>query len=584
MPSVNRTAVSTSPHGTVGATDDLPTIQRRAWLTAILVGAAALRLFRISWGLPQFIFHDTRMYFVEAAHNAVGAGDWILDFFIHPPLYPYLVAIATWIWAAVTGDDFAVTGNAAQASRATIVIIGRVLTVAMSTGMIGATYLLGRRLLGSRVGLWAAAFVALSPLQILESHRVNVDSPMLLAAVLSAHQAVVALQEKRKNKLLLSFALAALAGATKYTGLYAGTLPIWAALRWPDTSWSRRARLIAAGGLASLAMFSLAMSPVLLAREDFARQVYQLFYIGIFHGAPGQNLTGDSWVFAPYLYLTVVGLPFVLGWAIYAASLAGLVTLSITNRTALALIAAGALPYYILQGNAETAVARYYLPFLPFLAITAAAFVTWIRRTVPRIGTVIAALVVVYSTILACSQVNRIGGVPQATIGKILQRLAVAKRSSGITVRAVDQPKLVIAYPSWAPGRYDALLPYMKSSPNRHLVYLPRILRSPGEAIAPADALREDRRWIETAGVDVIIVTSRWEHLRERKSFFPREEQFYQHLTQGRLGLRPVAHEETTHFTQSWYEWADPTLDTIWTAGIGGYTLYVRDDLLPGLK
>lgn len=576
--------MSTSPHGTVGVTDDLPIIQRRAWLAAILLGAVALRLFRITWGLPHFIFHDTRMHFVEAAHNAVGEGDWILNFFVHPPIYPYLLAITTWIWSAISGDDFATTGGAALASRATIVVIGRVLTVAMSTAMIGATYLLGRRLLGSRVGLWAAAFVALSPLQILESHRVNVDSPMLLAAVLSAHQAVVALQEKRKNKLLLSFALAALAGATKYSGLYAGTLPIWAALRWPDTSWSQRARLIAAGGLASLATFSLAMSPVLLALDEFTRQVYQLFYIGIFHGAPGQNLTGDSWVFAPYLYLTVVGLPVVLGWAIYAASLAGLVTLSLTNRRALALIAAGALPFYILQGNAETTVARYYLPFLPFLAITAAAFVTWLRRTRPQVGTVVAAVVVVYSAILACSQVNRIGSVPQATIGVMLQRLAVAKRSSGITVRAVNQPKLVIAYPSWAPGRYDAIHPYMKSSAHRRLVYLPRTLRSPGEAIDPTDALWEDRRWIESAGIDAIIVTSRWENLRERKSFYPREEQFYQHLSQGRLGLRLVAHEETTHFTQPWYEWADPTLDTVWTAGIGGYKLYVRDDLLPGLK
>ncbi len=548
-----------------------------------MLGAFVPRIVRIGWGLPHYIFNDTRIHFVEAAQNAVGAGDWILDRFVHPPFYPYLLSVVTWIWSTLSGNPIAVTGAEAHADSVTIVLIGRIVTVLMSTLLAGATYLLGRRLLGTRVGLWAAAFIALSPLQIIESHRVNVDAPMLLLAVLSAHQAVVALQDRRTDKLILSFALAAFAGATKYTGLFIGTLPLWVALRWPEASWTRRLRLIVAGGTASAITFSLALSPALLNWETFTRHLYQLFYIGIYHGAPGQNLTGDSWVFAPYLYLTFVGLPFVLGWAIYAAGIAGLLILVATNRGALALIAAGALPFFILQGNAETAVARYYFPLMPFLAITAGAFVVWMRNAMPKIGTVVAAVILLYSATLAASQVNRIGGAPQAAIGALLKKLAVAKRTSGISLRAINQPKLVVAYPYWAPSIYDSLLPYIRRSRTRHLVFFPHMLRHPGDAIDPAQALRDDRRWIESSGIDVVVSTSRWENLRPRKSFFPREEQFYQHLVQGRLGLRPVAEEETTYFTQSWYEWADPTLDTVWTAGIGGYKLYVRDDLLPAL-
>jgi hypothetical protein len=142
---------------------------------------------------------------------------------------------------------------------------------------------------------------------------------------------------------------------------------------------------------------------------------------------------------------------------------------------------------------------------------------------------------------------------------------------------------LIVGYPFWAPSIYDAIFPYIRKGLDRELVYIPPELRFPGDAVEPARALREDREWVDKTGVDAIIVTSRWENIRKRKSFMPREEQFYQHLTEGRLGLRLVADERTSYFTESWYEWADPTLDTIWTAGIGGYKLYVRDDLLPAL-
>lgn len=572
-----------TPGNADGAASELAAAHRRGWLAAICTVGFGLRIFRIDWGLPDFVFNDTRIHFIEVARNAVGSGDWILQRFVHPPFYPYLITIVTWLWATVTGNTVEIIGPDASADRATIVLIGRVITVIASVFLIGATYLLGKRLLGTRAGLWAAAFVALNPLQVIESHRINVDAPMLLLAVLSAHQATVAVQERNRSRLLFSFALAAFSGAVKYTGLFIGTLPIWVALRWPESSWRQRFRTIVAGGLLSLATFTLAMSPVALNWEVFTRQLYQLFYIGIFEGAPGQDLTGGSWVFAPYLYMTIVGLPFMLGWPVFIAGVLGIVVLAFTNRRALSLITAAALPFYVLQGNAETTVARYYLPLMPFLAITGGGFVVWARSRLSGLGTALAAIILLYSAILTFSQANRIGGAPQAAIARRLEQLAAAKRDSGISLRAVRQPKLVVGYPFWAPSIYDAIFPYIRKGPTRELVYIPPELRFPGDAVEPAQALREDRKWVEETGVDAIIVTSRWENIRLRNSFLPREEQFYQHLVGGRLGLRLVADEETSYFTQSWYEWADPTLDTIWTAGIGGYKLYVRDDLLPAL-
>ena len=113
---------------------------------------------------------------------------------------------------------------------------------------------------------------------------------------------------------------------------------------------------------------------------------------------------------------------------------------------------------------------------------------------------------------------------------------------------------------------------------------MPPDYRFDRSAVDDAESLRQNMEWVTRHGVDVVVITSRWENLAARRSFAPREEQFYENLTSGRLGFRQALHEEESYFTRSWYEWADPTLSTIWTAGIGGYKLYVRDGLLPAFE
>jgi len=560
----------------------MPAVPRRLWLAAILLAGAAIRVYRLSWGLPAFVFNDTRIHFTNAAAQAAANGDWILDRFVHPPLYPYLISAITWVWTTLSGTEVQLRGPQGVADLAAITLGARYVTVALAVALIGLVYLVGQRLLGSRAGLWAAAFFAMSPVHVIESHRVNVDTPMLVLAMASAWFAIRAHQERRIRDLWISFALAAAAGATKYTGLFAGTLPIWVALRWP-TSIAGRVRGIATGGAISLVTILLLMSPVALNWSQFVIDLAPLFFIGMFRGAPGQDLQGTSWVFAPYLYLLFVGLPFVLGWPVYLAGLLGIAVLAARDRPALALIAAAILPFFLLQGAAETATPRYYLPFAPYLAIAAGAGVVGARLYSPRLAVAFGAAILCYTTALAVSQVQRIGGAPQAAVGETLANLSHAKQHLGISLRSRRQPKLVIGYPNWSYLQYDSIRPYLRNGPDREHRFFPRELRNPGDAINPREALREDRSWVRANGIDVVVVPSRWENLRPRHSFMPREEQFFEALVGERLGFRQVTHDETTYFTQSWYEWADPALDTIWTAGISGYKLFVRDDLLPAV-
>ncbi len=555
---------------------------RRGMLALVVAFALAIRAHRIGWGLPDFIFLDTKVHFVTVAARAAALGDWVLDRFVHPPLYPYLVSIATLAWSALTGNEIHLYGKLARADNATIVLIGRWMTVAIAGLLVAAVYLLGKRLLNARAGLWSAAFFALSPVHVIESHRINVDTPMLLLSILAAHQAVVAVQEHKREHLLASFALAAAAGATKYSGLSAGTLPLWAALTWPGSDWRQRLTLTALGGIVSLVAFTACIAPAFLNWDRFAFESYSTLYFAALTGAPGQDLSSGAWAFSPYVYLALIGLPFLLGWPIFLTSLGGLAALT-RRKAALAPVLAGTLPYFLVQGAAATALPRYYLPLAPWLAIAAAAFVDFSTTHSRAAGRILGILLLTYTATLAISLTNQIGGSPQRIVGRALDDLETVKRVRSSRLPAGKDRRLVIGYQSPNVFSYDSVKPHVRNRANyklRRVVFFPEEIRHPGAAIASDAALRQDLAWVDKYGIDAILVSSRWENARVRGSFRGREEQLYENIVEGRLHMRELVSVQPSFFTQSWYLWADPSLGTIWTAGIGGYRLFARSDLL----
>lgn len=562
----------------------MPVTRRRTWLAAILIGGFVLRAYRIEWGLPDFIAQDEYLDFCQPAARAIVANDWTPRRFFQPPLYPAAVALAAWVWTAAAGTDAQLAGPHAQDFLATIALAGRFLTVLVATFLAVASYLLGRRLLGDRAGLWAAVFVALNPVQVMESHRISAESLMLLFSVASFHAAVVALQDRRRSALARSFALAALSAAANYNGLFAGIVPLWAALRWPGSTWPARCRLVAVGAGVAAAVLFAALSPALVNWEVLLQDLAEVFYANTLQAQPGHNLGGDNWILSPYVYPLLVGLPFTLNWATYLCAVAGMVLLGASRSPALPLLGISLSPHLLALATAQTVSTHSYHSMLPPLAVAAGAFLDFLHRRSRALYWFTAAVVVAYSAAFTYSQVNRIDGAPQAAIGEAIERLAHAKRTTGITVRSADQPKLVIGYPESGWSKSDPLYPYISPGPTRHLLFLSAQLRSKPEAIDPGAALAEDRKWINSNGVDVFLATRRWESLSARNGFTPREAQFFENLTTGRLAMRDAIREDVGYLTRSWYEWADPMIGMFWTPGVGGYTLYVRSDLVPGLR
>ena len=538
-------------------------------LAAICLLGFALRAFRLDWGLPEFVFNDSRIYFVLPAARAVAEGDWLMYRFVQPPVYPYFLSAVTAIWAALSATPVEIAAEP-TASMAQIALLQRVINLGLASATIGAVYLFGKRLLGTNAALCAALLFALCPIHVLESHRVNADTPMLLFAVLASHQAAVALQERNRRRLIASFALATLAGASKYSGFFAGTLPLWVTLTWPGASWAERLKLAIRGGLVSIAVMAAAMSPVLFNWSRFVDSLTKLTYISLFVGAPGNDLSGDHWVFARYLYMLFVGLPHLLGWPVLVTAAAGLAVLACQRRPAFAIIAAATVPIALLQGAAEATTTRYFLPLAPYLCICAAAAIA----AIPHRGGRVLALAVVggYTLLLTSSHLLRIEATQPAT-GQTVRQLARAKQQMTSGPRTIGR-KLRIFYPYWEQLKYDPVRPHLLRA-RATVGYLPPWLRA-----APADMPKSRvAEWLAEKEFDAIVVSSRWQELRQRGTIPAIEQYVYDALIDGELGFNLYADHTTSFVTQAWYDWADPTVRTLWTAGIGGYQVFVRPDL-----
>jgi hypothetical protein len=537
------------------APEELSRPARVAWLAAIVVAGTALRAYGISWGLPSFIFFDSLVHFIQPADRLLSHGDWAPQTFVHPPATTVAVAALGEAWAVIRGS---------APRPADLELLGRALMTALSAVSIVVLYLLGRRLVGVRAALLASAAFALAPLHVLEAHRTHADAGMLLLAIASAHQAVVARDTGSRLRLRVAFALAGLSGGFKYTGLAVGSVPAWLALTWADASWRRRALATLEGASITALVFVLCIAPMLLVWDHFVRGVVLLGQVGLFVGQSGQNLRGEGPVYTRYVYPLVVALPYLTGWTVYLAGLVGLGLLA-SCRRARGPVFAAVLPFFVLQGAAETVVPRYFLPLLPYVCLGAGHALASLWRRRRSLGAVAVVLVLGYTLILTTDQCRRIDDGPS--------RAVAARLRSQIDALRLRQRPLALGYPHKLTLGYDPLAPFLRKARIR-LVPYPKV---EGRADAsPASTVAAYRAWIEREKVDAVLVPSRIESAAARESGRP-EASFLAALDDGRLGFRLVEDARTTFFTERLYTWADPSLSTHLTAGVIGYRLYARD-------
>ena len=350
-------------------------------LLGILLLALALRVWGLGWGLPSathyFSYHPDESIILGAAMRLnVFQGRMLPHFYNYGSLQLYLVYFANTLAYLFGSSALVITDFATQhAAWAHQYLVGRWLTVAMGTGTVAVTYALGQRLWGRRTGLLAALILAVMPLHAQHSHWLTVDVPATFWATLSLFWSarLATGDPKPRRAALLAGLFVGLAAATKYN-LALMVLPLLVASLMPPVGATQRVALtrlaprllapplLGAGG--AIFAFLLACPGVLLDSQKFAQDFrYEAYHV---RHLPGAEFTDTG---SGFVYHITRNLDAGLGLPLLLLSLASIVYAVYRRERGDGLLAAFALPYYVLIGLAVVRYARYVIPLLPILAL-----------------------------------------------------------------------------------------------------------------------------------------------------------------------------------------------------------------------
>ena len=362
-------------------------IRIRRLFVLVLFVALAVRVWGIDFGMP---FVNARPDETQIAGPAVGflTGNLRPPFLQWPTLFAYTVALVYLAYFALTRpfSGYATLAAFAESRRvdlAPFIYVPRALSALMGTMTVWWVYSIGRRAFDETVAIVAGSFLALCFLHVRDSHFGVTDVPMTALVVLTVLAILSWRQTGDLSRAAGAGLAAGLAASTKYNGLGV-CVPFAVALvqrlmeerRTRPDALKRAAQALAAfGGLLALALFGT--SPyILIDWPRFVRDVtatQSMVMQG--HGM----VLGQGWSY----YARVV-LPAAVGWPIFLAGTAGAILLLATRFRESAVVLAFPIAYYVVAGRGFGVFARYVLPVLPFLCITAAWFTVQAARLLSR--------------------------------------------------------------------------------------------------------------------------------------------------------------------------------------------------------
>ena len=394
--------------------------RRLAWAIPLAVLLAAL-IPRVL-GLDRFLTadEDDQLRFAASFFTSVLAGDWKRAVLLGYPGVPTMalgglgLGLRYWLhtWGVaplpVVGPDMASTLRQAANYPLAYIQAARLPMAVMASLAVLGMYLLARRLVGERIALVAALFIAFDPFFMAHSRILHVDAPLTYFMFLSFLAFLLYLREGKWRWLALSGLAGALATLSKTAG--AALVPILVvtgliyALRPPNDltqpavrrgrippGWRRFIVALAAwGAVAAIAFYALWPSMWV----DPGRAIYWITRnvvnvagaahptSGVFWGPTGSDQS-------PFYYL--VSLPFHLTPLVLIGMLAGVVVTWRLRGYRMVLLALWT--YVILFTVAVSLVERrgdrYLLPVYLALDLLAAVvlchFGGWINRQVGKI-------------------------------------------------------------------------------------------------------------------------------------------------------------------------------------------------------
>lgn len=343
-------------------------LTHRHILSVILLLSAVVRFWGLDFGLPnERCRPDESMIIIVAM--GMGNGDLNPHFFNYPTLFIYLCFagfVAYYAFGTVFGffhsaQDFAL---AFFLDPSVFYLISRTLSAAAGIATVYLVYLIGRKLQDERTGLLASLLLALAPLHVRDSHFGVTDVTMTLFIVSAVYFSLKRLAEKKWRFSLLAAAFTGLAAASKYNGLF-GLAPVLFAV------WLEQRQLVpfikqAFWCIALFAVVFIAASPfVLLDYSAFLRDFsFEMSHLA--SGHMGIDLGRGWWHHASF------SLWYGMGPGLFLLALVGaFLLLRQAPKPGLVLLAFPLL-FYLVIGRGLVVFARYALPLIPFLSLSAA--------------------------------------------------------------------------------------------------------------------------------------------------------------------------------------------------------------------
>jgi len=329
-------------------------------LAGILALALGLRLWGIAHGLPFVYNIDEASNFVPTAVSYYFTDTYNPHYFINPPAFSYLLHAVLGLWFG-GGDG---VGTALATDPKGVFIVSRVTAAVLGAAAVVFVYLAGARLYDRRVGLIAAAVMAVAFLPVFYSHLALNDVPALLPLAVSVYGSAGVLVRGRLPDYALAGAGLGLAAATKYTaGIVVLPLAVACASQLLAERRAALRGIALAAGLGA-ACFVLANPFAVLSFDEFWADLRKQE-----EAASGFGKLGLDYDSGLLYYLWVLTWGF--GWVPLAAALAGAVrAFALDLRRALFLVP-WPVVFLLYMGAQERFFGRWLLPALPALALLA---------------------------------------------------------------------------------------------------------------------------------------------------------------------------------------------------------------------
>ena len=385
----------------------LPPLRRLALplaLTLVLALAYALRDWGARGGLPVSYIPDEYGH-VTTALMMLKTGDFNPHNWYYPGLQRYLTT-ATYLVTFFAQVPAGRWQSISQVNVQDMLYWGRWVSVVAGTATVFVTFLVGRRLLGSREGIVAALLVAVFPGAVRYSQYNKPDAVMAFMATLTI---LVVLLYFERGGLPLALACGVVCGltiASKYSGAVV-VLPLVVAawLRHGEKTLVRADLYVA--GFATVLSFLMAC-PFLLAEfpkfvDQFARELYTYGYTGQ-RGSSGT----DNW-FNHFRYMWLQG----TGPVALLLGITGLVLFLCALDPVRVVFLSLPVVYFAFYSTQRVNWSDNLMPLYPYLAVLAAHALATVARSLrparfPLAGPLAAAGLLAWSVAIPAATTARL--------------------------------------------------------------------------------------------------------------------------------------------------------------------------------